>query len=69
MGSARLTLAGVALGAIFGCAAIFAFAVMPDAAQAGDAPASGSTTQEQRSTPQPAPNGCPFRNGKLELIA
>jgi hypothetical protein len=67
MGSARLTLAGSA--PIVVCAAIIACTLMPGAAKAGDAPSSGSTTQEQRSTPQPAPNGCPFRNGKLELIA
>jgi hypothetical protein len=67
MGSARLTLAGAV--PIVVCAAILALAVVPDAARAGDAPASGTTTQEQRSTPQPAPTGCPFRNGKLELIA
>jgi hypothetical protein len=63
MGTARLTLAAAVLCAVAACAA------MPGAAKAGDAPATNSTNQEQRSTPQPAPNGCPFRNGKLELIA
>ncbi len=63
MGTARLTLAGAALCAVVACAA------MPDVAKAGDAPATNSTNQEQRSTPQPPPSGCPFRNGKLELIA
>jgi hypothetical protein len=69
MGSARLTLAGALPRAIVVCAAIITCALMPGAARAGDAPSSNSTTQEQRSTPQPAPTGCPFRNGKLELIA
>jgi hypothetical protein len=63
MGPARLMLAGAAFCAVVACAA------MPGAANAGDAPSTNSTNQDQRSTPPPPPNGCPFRNGKLELLA
>jgi hypothetical protein len=69
MGSVRLTMAGALPSAIVACVAILACVAMPGTAKAGDGPSSNSSTQEQRSTPQPAPTGCPFRNGKLELIA
>jgi hypothetical protein len=61
------------LGSAVACAAVACAAVacvtLAGPARAGDAPAPNSTNQDQRSTPQPAPTGCPFRNGKLELIA
>lgn len=51
----------------YGNMLIFTYERSPDGDRtlgANDNPASG----EQKSPP-PAPNGCPFRDGKLELIA
>jgi hypothetical protein len=31
--------------------------------------AKGEPAPEERQAPPPAPSGCPFRDGKLELIA
>jgi hypothetical protein len=39
---------------------------------AGDAPAKGAKGEpapQEQQAPPPAPSGCPFRDGKLELIA
>ena len=66
---ARLTLLSLALIAAFG-ATIPAQAggVRSDARDAILVAEDDQTPAEQPS-PQPVPNGCPFRKGKLELIA
>jgi hypothetical protein len=61
--------------AIFGAVLCAAAVLDPVRAFAADEPPAGQTTtegdaatQDQQQTPPPMPNGCPFRNKKLELI-
>jgi hypothetical protein len=63
MGRRRL-IAAVALGALLAGLPV----LLPGSAAKADDAGAQSTTQ-QGQTPPPAPNGCPFRNNKLELIA
>jgi hypothetical protein len=63
MGWGRL-IAAAALGAFLAGLPV----LLPVYTAKADDAGTQSTTQ-QGQTPPPAPNGCPFRNNKLELIA
>ncbi len=69
LGLAIPALAQGAAGGTSGAAAMPTYEyAAPLAPERRDLRADGDTAPSEQSTPPPAPSGCPFRNGKLELI-
>jgi hypothetical protein len=68
LGLAIPDLAQGAAGATSGAAAMPTYEYSAPLTERRDLRADGDTAPSEQSTPPPAPSGCPFRDGKLELI-